>query len=193
MTPEEGLEYLKEGNARFVAGTPKHHDVPANVRRTATGQYPFAAILSCMDSRGPVELMFDLTVGDAFSLRLAGNVVNADVLGSLEFATKIAGTELVLVLGHTRCGAVKGAIDGVVLGSLTGLLARISPAVRAAGAGSSEDDAYLERVAERNVRLSMRELQDKSPVLRELITSGSVRLAGAIYDIVTGKVRFLPD
>src|SRR5262249_39067623 len=157
-----------------------HHDVPANVRATATGQYPFAAILSCMDSRGPVELIFDLTVGDAFSLRLAGNVVNADVLGSLEFATKIAGTGLVLVLGHTRCGAVKGAIDGVALGSLTGLLARISPAVRATGNGSSDDDAYLERVAEQNVRLSMRELRDKSPVLRELIASGSVRLAGAV-------------
>jgi carbonic anhydrase len=165
--------------------------VPAKVRATSVGQYPFAAVLSCMDSRAPIELVFDLTVGDAFSLRVAGNVVNTDNLGSLEYATKVVGSKVILVLGHTHCGAVKGAIDKVALGNLTDLLAKITPAVTAAGSGSSKDDAYVDRVAEQNVRIAMKALGDKSAVLRELIDSKAVRVVGALYDIETGKVRFL--
>jgi carbonic anhydrase len=193
MTPEEALEVLKAGNARFVAGETIHRNLPASVRATAAGQYPFGAIVSCMDSRVPVELVFDLTVGDAFSLRLAGNVIDPYILGSLEYATKVMGAKLILVLGHTHCGAVIGAIDNVVLGNLTDLLANIAPAVAAAGAGSSKDDSYVARVAEQNVRLAMPAVRDGSPVLKDLLASGSVRLAGAIYDIETGKVRFLAD
>ena len=193
MTPEEALDVLKAGNARFVAGKTTHRNLPASVRATAAGQYPFGAIVSCMDSRVPVELVFDLTVGDAFSLRLAGNVIDPYILGSLEYATKVMGAKLILVLGHTHCGAVIGAIDNVVLGNLTDLLANIAPAVAAAGPGSSKDDSYVARVAEQNVRLAMPAVRDRSPVLRDLLVSGSVRLAGAIYDIETGKVKFLAD
>lgn len=187
------LEILQEGNARFVAGETIHRNLPASVRATAGGQRPFGAIVSCMDSRVPVELVFDLTVGDVFSVRIAGNVVNRDIVGSLEFAAKVAGTKLVVVLGHTGCGAVIGAIDGVRLGNLTDTLARIAPAVAAAGSGDSRDRAYVERVAEENVRHSMREIRRRSPVLGELLDSGAVRLVGGMYDVETGKARFLEE
>ena len=193
MTPEKTLAMLKAGNARFVAGKTTHRNLPASVRATSAGQYPFGAVVSCMDSRVPVELVFDLTVGDAFSLRVAGNVINPDILGSLEYATKVSGAKLILVLGHTHCGAIKGAIDNVVLGNLTDLLAKIAPAVAAAGPGSSKDNSYVDRVAEQNVRVAMRAVRDRSPVLRDLLASGSVHLAGAVYDIETGKVRFLTN
>ena len=190
MTPQKAIEILQAGNKRFTSGKPLHRDLAANLRATAAGQYPFGAIVSCMDSRGPVELIFDQTIGDVFSIRVAGNVVNADVLGSLEYATKVAGAKLILVLGHTHCGAVKGAIDNVKLGNLTDLLARISPAVTAAGPGSSKDHAYVDRVAEQNLRLAMKQIREKSPILRDLIASGAVRLVGGMYDIETGKVTF---
>jgi carbonic anhydrase len=191
MTPEKALEILKEGNARFIAGQSLHRDLPAEVRATAGGQYPFAAILSCMDSRGPVEMIFDRSVGDVFSVRVAGNVVSADVLGSLEFATQVADAKLILVVGHTQCGAVKGAIDGITLGNLTGLVAKIAPAVAAIGAGSSQDEAHVDRIAEENVRRTMRQLLEESPILRDLVASGAVGLIGSLYDIRTGKVTFL--
>jgi carbonic anhydrase len=201
MSPEKALELLKAGNARFVAGKTTHRNLPANVRATAAGQYPFGAIVSCMDSRVPVELVFDLTVGDAFSLRVAGNVINPDILGSLEYATKVAGAKLILVLGHTHCGAVKGAIDGVQLGNLTGILARIVPPAATGPApgssggatGSSKDNAYVDQVTEQNVRNAMKEIRGKSSVLKELLDTGAVRLVGGIYDVETGKATFYED
>src|ERR1700694_102015 len=150
MTPEKALEILKSGNARFVPGKTTRRTLPAQVRATASGQNPFGAIVSCMDSRVPVELVFDLTVGDAFSLRVAGNVINPDILGSLEYATKVAGAKVIVVLGHTRCGAVKSAIDGIQLGNLTGILARIVPphATTVAETNPSKDHADVDRVTE---------------------------------------------
>ena len=198
MTPEKALEVLKAGNARFVAGKTTHRNLPASVRATAAGQYPFGAIVSCMDSRVPVELVFDLTVGDAFSLRVAGNVINPDILGSLEFATKVAGAKLIVVLGHTHCGAIQGAIDRVQLGNLTSLLERIvppaatgpEPGSSGSAAPFSKDDAYVDRVTEQNVRNSMRDIREKSPVLKELLDSGAVRLIGGVYDVETGMASF---
>ncbi len=153
MTPAAALERLKEGNRRFVSNTPKRRDWSAKVLATASGQFPFAAVLGCMDSRAPVEVVFDQGLGDVFVVRVAGNVVNEDELGSLEYAVKV-GAKLIVVLGHTRCGAVQGAIDGVQLGNLTGLLDNIHPAVTAAGCNSSKDEACVTKVAEGNVRLA---------------------------------------
>jgi carbonic anhydrase len=181
---------LQEGNARFVSGKTEHRNLPEDVRSTARGQSPFAVILSCMDSRVPIELVFDLTIGDAFSVRVAGNVVNRDVLGSLEYATKIAGTKLVLVLGHTGCAAVKQAIDGDDLGNLTGLVSKIRPAVAAAGPGSLQDSDYVDRVVEENVRHGMQEIREGSRIVTELLESGAVRLVGGVYDVETGQARF---
>jgi carbonic anhydrase len=195
MTPEMALQVLKAGNARFVVGKTTHRNLPANVRSTAAGQYPFGAIVSCMDSRVPVELVFDLTVGDAFSLRVAGNVVNTDILGSLEYATKVAGAKLIVVLGHTHCGAVKGAIEGVQLGNLTGILARIVPPAATGpepggSPGSSRDHVFVEQVTEQNVRNAMKDIREKSPVLKELLATGAVQVVGGIYDVETGKATF---
>ncbi len=193
MTPAEALARLKEGNARFVSGERKPRDWNAKVIATATGQYPFAAVVSCMDSRAPAEIILDQGIGDMFSLRSAGDVVDTDVLGGLEYATKVVGAKLVVVLGHTECGAVKGAIDGVRLGNLTALLAKIQSAVRDSGPGSSKDRAYVTKVTEQNVRDSIGEVRARSSILRELIDSGRVGLAGAMYDVATGRVTFLAD
>jgi carbonic anhydrase len=191
MTPRQALAVLKSGNARFVAGRTIHRNRPASVRATAGGQSPFGAIVSCMDSRVPVELVFDLTVGDVFSIRVAGNVVNPDILGSLEFAAKVAGAKLIVVLGHTGCGAVQGAIDGIRLGNLTKTLAKIAPAISAAGPGESGDRRYASRVAEANVRHAMSEIPRGSPTLARLLDDGAVRLVGGIYDVETGRARLL--
>jgi carbonic anhydrase len=192
-TPAKALERLREGNVRFVAGKGEPRDLRAQVKAAAGGQYPYAAIVSCMDSRVPAEMVFDQGIGDMFSIRVAGNVVDTDDLGSLEYATKVTGSPLVLVMGHTSCGAVKGAIDDVELGHLTFLLEKIRPAVTAAGPGKSKDNAYVDRVAERNVRNVMKEIRDRSPILKGLLDSGKVGLAGAMYDLQTGKVTFLAD
>lgn len=192
-TPARALELLQEGNARFASGQSLRRDLPAKARMTAAAQYPYAAVVSCMDSRVPMEIVFDQTVGDLFSLRVAGNIVDSDFLGSLEYAGKVTGSKLILVLGHTGCGAVKGAIDHVKLGNLTGLLEKIEPAVAAAGPGSSKDDAYVTKVAERNVRLAMKHIRDGSPVLKELLDKGEIGLAGGMYDLETGKVTFYRD
>jgi len=184
------LEVLREVNARFVAGETMHRNLPASVRATAGEQRPFGAILSCIDSRVPVELVFDLTVGDVFSVRVAGNVINRDILGSLEFATKIAGAKLLVVLGHTGCGAIAGAIDGVDLGNLTGTLSKIRPAVAATGGGTSADRRYVERVAERNVRNAIEEIPRQSAVLKDLVESETIRIVGGMYDVETGQARF---
>ena len=194
MTPQKALEILKSGNARFVAGKTTHRNLPAQVRATASGQNPFGAIVSCMDSRVPVELVFDLTVGDAFSLRVAGNVINPDILGSLEYATKVAGAKIIVVLGHTRCGAVRSAIDGIQLGNLTGILARIvPPPATVAETNPARDHADVDRVTEQNVRNSMRDIREKSPVLKDLLDSGAVHLVGGLYEVETGKAAFFED
>ena len=193
LTPAKTLDLLKQGNARFVAGKAKKRDSVADVKATAPGQYPYAAIVSCMDSRAPMEIVLDQGLGDMFGLRVAGNVIDTDILGSLEYAVKVVGVRLIAVVGHTRCGAVKGAIDGADFGSLTALLKNIAPAVSASGPGTSRDNAYVDKVAEQNVRLSMREIREKSAIVREALDSGKVGLVGGMYDIDTGKVVFRAD
>jgi carbonic anhydrase len=192
MTPPQALERLKAGNARFVSGAMQRRDWPAKVVATASGQFPFAAVLACMDSRAPIEIVFDQGIGDVFGVRVAGNVVNDDELGSLEYAVKV-GTKLLVVLGHTSCGAVKGALDHVSLGNLTGLLVKIRPAAEAAGCSSAKDDACVTKVAEQNVLQSMKEIRKRSPYLAKALGEGKVELVGAMYDVATGKVTFLEN
>jgi len=192
MTPAAALERLREGNERFASNRAKARDWSAKVAATASGQFPFAAVLACMDSRAPVEIVFDQGLGDVFGVRVAGNVVNDDELGSLEYAVKV-GAKLLVVLGHTRCGAVKGAIDGVELGHLTGLLEKIHPAVEAAGCHDAKDEACVTKVAEENVRHSMREIRERSPYLAEHLADGSLELRGGLYDVGTGRVTFFTD
>jgi carbonic anhydrase len=193
MTPAKALDALKEGNKRFRAGTSVQKNLLAKAKASAGGQYPFAVVLGCMDSRVPAEAIFDQSIGDIFNIRVAGNVVNADNLGSLEYAAKVVGVKTIVVLGHTSCGAVKGAIDNVKLGSLTELVAKIQPAVAASGSGTSKDPAYVDKVGEQNVRHAMKEIREKSPVLKELLDSGAVGLVGGMYDLETGAVTFFED
>jgi carbonic anhydrase len=195
MTPVKAMEMLVQGNDRFLAGKAKVRDLNAKVIATAAGQYPFAAVVSCMDSRAPVEIVFDQGIGDVFSLRVAGNVIEEDFLGSLEYAAKVVGVKLLVVMGHTSCGAVKGAIDDVKLGNLTALLAQIQPAIAAVGPprGTSKDQAFVEKVAQANVRLAMKQIHAKSPVLDEMLKAGTVGLVGAMYEVETGKVVFYAD
>ena len=190
ITPAQALERLEAGNARFVSNTAKARDWSAKVAATASGQFPFAAVLACMDSRAPLEIVFDQGLGDIFGVRVAGNVVNDDELGSLEYAAKV-GVKLILVMGHTRCGAVQGAIDHVELGKLTGLLAKIRPAIDAAGCRASNDEACMTKVAEQNVRHSIQEIRTGSPYLASRLDEKKLELRGAMYDVSTGRVTFL--
>lgn len=193
VSPDAALKRLQEGNARFVAGKTLHCDLRQQVRDTAGGQAPFAAVVGCIDSRVPPELVFDQRIGDIFAARVAGNIVNDDILGSLEFATQLAGARLIVVLGHTECGAVKGAVDDARLGHLTGLLAQIRPALTALkyeGVPSSKDKALVQRVAERNVQDTVGRLE-RSPVLAGRIQAGQLKLAGAMHDVATGEIRWL--
>ena len=192
LTPADAVARLRDGNQRFVAGRPTPRDWPAAVAATAGGQHPFAAVLGCMDSRVPTEAVFDQGLGDVFGVRVAGNVVNDDELGSLEYAAKV-GVTVIVVLGHTRCGAVQGAIDAVRLGHLTGLVAKIEPAVAAARCRDARDDACVTRVAEQNVRQSMREIRERSALLAKALDAGTLRLIGAMYDVATGRVTFLDE
>lgn len=194
ITPARALEMLKQGNERFVNGKTLPRDFLAQVRQTATGQYPFAAIVSCLDSRIPPAIVFDQGVGDLFVARIAGNFVNDDMLGSLEFATKLSGAKLVVILGHTECGAIRGACDAAQLGLLTATLANINPAVKAVQGDytprNSSNAGFVQSVAEMNVQLTMKKLLDRSVVLREMVDKGELGLVGAMYDITTGKVMF---
>lgn len=194
MTAEEALAQLQEGNGRFVTGRPAERDLLQQVRRTSGGQSPFAAVLGCIDSRVPPELVFDQGIGDLFSVRIAGNFVNEDILGSLEFACKVAGARLIVVLGHSHCGAVIGACDGVRLGHLTGALKRLQPAVDAVpasdGQRTSENAAFVQRVAEKNVDLTVAAIQQQSPVLREMVDQDAIAVVGAMYDVTSGAVTF---
>ncbi len=189
MTPEKALDLLKEGNQRFLEKKQADRNILEQTEITSTGQYPFAVILGCVDSRVPPELIFDLGIGDVFSIRIAGNFANEDILGSMEFATKVVGSKHILVLGHTSCGAVQGAMDDVELGNLTGLVKKIQPAVEAANQEAS--DPGVNDIAEVNVKMTIEEIMAKSPILKEMVEKNEIGLSGAIYDVATGKVDFL--
>jgi carbonic anhydrase len=193
-TPESALAELKAGNARFVAGRPLKRNLLEDVKATASGQYPIAVVLSCLDSRKPIEIVLDQGIGDIFSARVAGNVLNDDILGSLEFACKVSGAKLIAVIGHSNCGAIKGAVDGVELGNLTGLLNKIRPAMGQVPADiqprSSKNLEFVDKVAEANVRLVMQQIHERSSILREMLDQGQIGLAGGMYDLSTGEVHF---
>jgi carbonic anhydrase len=194
ITPAKALEMLKQGNKRFVSSKLKKRNILAQVKQTSKGQFPFAALVSCIDSRIPPELVFDQGIGDIFVALVAGNFVNDDILGSLEFATKLAGAKLIVVMGHTDCGAVQGACDKAQLGLLTATLANINPAVNAVQGDyaprTSQNDKFVQAVTEMNVKLTMQKLRDRSVVLREMIDKGEIGLVGAMYDVSTGNVTF---
>ncbi|MGA8180410.1 MAG: carbonic anhydrase family protein [Desulfobacterales bacterium] len=194
-TPQKALQMLKDGNARFVQGNMLQRNLMRQVKATGGGQFPFAAIVGCIDSRVPNELIFDQGIGDIFSARIAGNFVNDDILGSLEFACALSGAKLILVLGHTECGAVKGACDDVVLGNLTQTLANIKPAVAAvSGYGSdrsSKNDKFVQAVTDKNVVLTVERIRERSPILQGMVDEGQIGLAGAMYNVHSGKVTFM--
>ena len=194
ITPDKAIEMLKQGNQRFVSGKTAERHLLSQVKQTSKGQFPFAAVVSCLDSRIPPEMVFDQGIGDLFVARVAGNFVNDDILGSLEFATKLAGAKLIVVMGHTECGAVKGACDAAQLGLLTATLANINPAVRAVQGDyvprSSKNATFVQAVAEMNVKLTMQKLRDRSVVLREMLDKGEIGMIGAMYDVATGNVKF---
>jgi carbonic anhydrase len=195
MTPEMAIATLKEGNARFAEESMVDRDLIAQVKQTGSGQYPFAAIVSCIDSRIPTEIVFDQGVGDIFNARIAGNFVNTDILGSLEFATKVAGSRAIVVLGHTECGAVKGACDNVKLGNLTATLEHIMPAVEGvtgiSGERNSKNAEFVQQVADLNVELTIEKIKSDSDIIREMYENGEVAIVGAMYDVHSGKVTFM--
>lgn len=194
VTPDKALVLLKEGNQRFTSGKSMQHDFLAQLKQTSKGQYPFAAVVSCLDSRLPPAIVFDRGIGDLFVASVAGNFVNDDILGSLEFATKLAGAKLIVVMGHTECGAVKGACDAAQLGLLSATLANINPAVTAVEGNytprNSANAEFVQAVSDMNVQLTMKKLRDRSIVLRAMIDKGEIGLVGAMYDVSTGKVTF---
>lgn len=196
MTPQDVLDDLVAGNARFAAGKLTRFDYGAQVAATASGQYPKAVILSCLDSRVPVETVFDQGIGDVFVGRVAGNFENVDMLGSFEFATAAAGSKLIVVLGHTACGAVKGACDGVELGNLTATLENLEPAVREARSQveaphDSKNPRFVQAAVEANVRITMQDILDRSEVLRGQVEAGDLMIVGGVYDLSTGRVTWM--
>jgi carbonic anhydrase len=193
LSPDDILELMKKGNKRFYSGKREDRNILAQQRATAKGQYPAAVLLTCIDSRAPAETILDLRIGDVFNARLAGNVENPDILGSMEFACKLAGAKVVLVMGHTACGAIKGAIDNAELGNLTGLLAKIKPAITTttyAGERTSKNYAFVDAVARKNVEITMADIRKDSPVLAEMESKGAIKIAGAMYNLETGVIDF---
>lgn len=196
MTPNKSLEYLKEGNQRFQNNLKANRNLLEQVNDTSDGQFPFATILSCIDSRVSAELVFDQGLGDIFSVRIAGNFVNEDILGSMEFACKLAGTKLIVVLGHTACGAVKGACDDAKMGNLTKLIEKIKPAVNAviepkdASMRNSKNSDFVDEVSKKNVELTIDRIHAESPILTEMEKNGEIKIIGAMYDINSGEVNF---
>jgi carbonic anhydrase len=193
LAPDDIIAVMKKGNQRFQRGQESPHNYLAQQKATAKGQYPAAVILSCIDSRAPAETIMDLGIGDCFNARVAGNIANDDILGSMEFSCKVAGAKVVLVMGHTSCGAIKGAIDNVQLGNLTRLLAKIRPAVETTtyqGERSAKNYGFVDAVARKNVELTMADIPRRSAVLADLATSGAIRIVGAMYRIETGLVDF---
>jgi carbonic anhydrase len=193
MTPDEILAAFKRGNRNFSKGLKTSRNYINEQKATAKGQYPSTVVLSCIDSRAPAEVIMDLGIGDIFNARVAGNIANDDILGSMEFACKLAGAKAVLVMGHTACGAIKGAIDNAELGNLTGLLAKIKPAIKATtfnGELTSKNGAYVDVVAQKNVELTIADIRKKSPVLAELESKGMIKIAGAMYNLETATMNF---
>jgi carbonic anhydrase len=196
MTPDEIIQRMKNGNARFRKGQRTAQDYLAQQRASAKGQYPAAVLLSCIDSRAPAEVIMDLGIGDVFNTRVAGNIANDDILGSMEFACQVAGAKVVMVMGHTACGAIKGAIDRVQLGNLTGLLAKIRPAIEATayqGERAAKNYAFVDAVARKNVELTMAGIRSRSAIIATLETKGAVKITGAMYNLESGAIDFLTD
>jgi len=194
MTPDEILQMMKSGNERFRNGQVSTQDYLAQQKASAKGQYPAAVLLSCIDSRAPAEMVMDLGIGDVFNARVAGNIANEDILGSMEFSCQLAGAKVILVMGHTACGAIKGAIARAQLGNLTGLLAKIRPAVDATvyqGERSANNYPFVDAVARKNVELTMADIHKRSSVIAALETKGAVKIAGAMYNLETAVVEFL--
>ena len=193
LTPEQIIQAMKNGNKRFRAGERKDRNYLREQKASAKGQYPAAVLLTCIDLRAPAEVIMDLGIGDIFNCRVAGNVRNADILGSMEFACKLAGAKVVLVMGHTACGAIKGAIDNAELGNLTGLLAKIKPAIDATaytGERSAKNYGFVDAVARKNVEMTVADIRKDSPVLAGLEAKGGIKMAGAMYNLETGAVEF---
>ncbi len=196
MTPEKSIAFLKEGNVRFQQNLKANRNLLEQVNDTSSGQFPFATILSCIDSRVSAELVFDQGLGDIFSVRIAGNFVNEDILGSMEFGCKLAGTKVIVVLGHTSCGAIKGACDDAKLGNLTAMLSKIKPAVNAVASPedtslrNSKNLEFVDNVSAKNVLLTIERIKEESPVLAEMENNGEIKIVGAMYDIHTGAVDF---
>jgi len=197
ITPTMALELLKEGNKRFVNNLKVNRNLLQQANETSDGQHPFAVILSCIDSRTSAELIFDQGLGDIFSVRIAGNIINEDILGSMEFACKVAGSKIIIVLGHTKCGAVKGACDHVEMGNLTALLTKIRPAVddemTTTENRNSNNSEFVEKVATINVKRTVQSIMQRSPILKEMIGRGEIGLVGGTHDITTGEVTFHLD
>lgn len=195
LTPDQAIEMLKDGNRRFVDNQQTDKDLAAQVEHGASGQYPFAVILGCIDSRVPAEIVFDQGIGDIFNVRIAGNIVNNDILGSIEYGCKVAGSNLVLVLGHTSCGAVKGAVQKVELGHITELLSKVIPAINSITDPKPDSDdllgPYVNKVAEINIHNSINDIRERSNILKELENDGAIKIIGALYDVKTGIVNFL--
>lgn len=196
-TPTMALELLKEGNKRFVNNLKVNRNLLQQVNETSDGQHPFAVILSCIDSRTSAELIFDQGLGDVFSVRIAGNIINEDILGSMEFGCKVAGSKIIVVLGHTKCGAVKGACDHVEMGNLTALLSKIRPAVddetTITENRNSSNSEFVEKVASINVKRTVKSIMERSPILKEMIESGTIGIVGGTHNITTGAVEFYHD
>lgn len=194
LTPEMALEYLKEGNDRFMKNLKANRNLLQQVNETSNGQFPFATILSCIDSRTSAELIFDQGLGDIFSIRIAGNVLNEDILGSMEFATKIVGTKIIVVLGHTKCGAIVGACNGVQMGNLTTLLNKIQPAIyqekETLENRTGSNEQFVNNVTEQNIFLTIERIRRESPIIAELESKGLIKIVGALYDVENGRVNF---
>ena len=195
LTPEGVLQELKEGNARFLSGKTIQRNQTEQVKKSASGQFPKAVVLSCVDSRVPVEEVLDQGIGDLFVGRVAGNFINEDLLGSMEFACKVAGAKLIMVMGHQHCGAIKGAIDEVKLGNLTTLLAKIKPAIAKSqdfkGEKNSENEAFVQDVCKNNVAIALNQIRTKSPILKEMEDKGEIKIVGAYYRVTDGTLEFV--
>lgn len=194
LSPEKSLQILKEGNERFVGNLKANRNLLQQVNETSSGQFPFATILSCIDSRTSAELIFDQGLGDVFSIRIAGNILNEDILGSMEFATKIVGTKIIVVLGHTKCGAISGACNHVEMGNLTTLLNKIQPAIfnekETTENRNGSNEIFVNNVTNINVALTIERIRRESPIIAELEQTGEIKIIGGLYEVETGKVSF---